>query len=161
MFENLYTMLVQKIAEIESTYAVNRWIFLGLIISCGPPYYYSIYRLIKSIAARHRSQISFWGTMFLLTSVIPYVYVLIWGENLPWFIYAFIAVLIGKGVLDLIKKMRTSDTVAVAKYAAGAKYAPGAKRAHGSASAVRVSSEFSEDAVNLENPDYQQEKEAQ
>jgi len=57
----LYTMLVQKIAEIESTYAVNRWIFLGLIISCGPPYYYSIYRLIKSVAARHRSQISFWG----------------------------------------------------------------------------------------------------
>jgi hypothetical protein len=155
MFENLYTMLVQKIAEIEGTYAVNRWIFLGLIIICGPPYYYSIYRLIKSVAARHRSQITFWGTMFLLASVIPYVYVLIWGENLPWFIYAFIAVLIGKGVLDLIKKMRKSDTVAGAKNVAGAKGTPG------SASAVRISSEFSQDAENLENPDYQQEKEAQ
>jgi hypothetical protein len=97
--------ITDTIAGFQARYAVNGWIFLSLILLCGPPYYLSIYRLIRSAAAKNRPQISFWSTMFLLFSVIPYLYVLFWGRNLPWYIYGFIALLAGQGVYSLVNKV--------------------------------------------------------
>jgi len=106
--------ITDTIAGFQARYAVNGWIFLSLILLCGPPYYLSIYRLIRSAAAKNRPQISFWSTMFLLFSVIPYLYVLFWGRNLPWYIYGFIALLAGTLTIALVAAAGIMSSVAMA-----------------------------------------------
>jgi hypothetical protein len=44
--------------------------------------------------------------IFLILSVVPYVYILFWGRNLPWFIYVIIAVLVLYGIYTLTQKIR-------------------------------------------------------
>ena len=36
----------------------------------------------------------------------PFVYVLLFGRNLPWWIYVVIGLLIGQGVFSLVRRLR-------------------------------------------------------
>jgi hypothetical protein len=55
-----------------------------------------------------------WSAIFLCSNVAPFVYVIFFGRNIPWWVYGIIAILIGQGVLSLVMKLR-------GKPAAGAK----------------------------------------
>ncbi|MBL7006771.1 MAG: hypothetical protein ISR78_06815 [Spirochaetia bacterium] len=106
MFENIYTFVLDKVAFINEKYGINPWVFIILSIFLTYPYYYSLYRLIRSAAARDKKQFRFWLTIFLILSVVPYIYILFWGHNLPWYIYIIIAVLLLFGLYSLIQKIR-------------------------------------------------------
>ena len=47
-----------------------------------------------------------WATLFLVSVVVPYLYVLFWGRNLPWYIYVAMGLLVGQGVWTLVRKLR-------------------------------------------------------
>jgi len=38
--------------------------------------------------------------------VAPFLYVLLFGRNLPWWVYGILALLIGQGVFSLVWKLR-------------------------------------------------------
>ena len=106
MFEKLYAYIVDKAYFIHATYGIDSRVFLIMTIVLTGPYYYSIYRLIRSITSRTKKEFVFWGTIFLLLTAAPYVYILMWGHNLPWYIFAIIVFLVLNGLYALIQKVR-------------------------------------------------------
>ena len=96
----------EQMASVRLQYHVNPAMFLGLIVACAPFFYYSIYRLVRAVAKKEKGQVALWSSVFLAATSVPYLYVLLFGRNLPWYIYGFFLALIGQGVYQLIKKIR-------------------------------------------------------
>ena len=110
MFERIYMYAVDKAQFVHETYGIDSRVFLIMTVVLTGPYYYSIYRLIRSVTSRVKKQFVFWGTSVLVLTIIPYVYILIWGHNLPWYIVAVIVFLALNGLYALIQKMRKKQS---------------------------------------------------
>jgi hypothetical protein len=95
-----------QMATARLQYGVNPVIFLGLIVACAPFFYYSIYRLVRAVAKKEKGRVALWSSVFLAATSLPYLYVLLFGRNLPWYIYGVFIALVGQGVYQLVKKIR-------------------------------------------------------
>ena len=89
----------------RTNYGVDPVAFLVIYLSSVPFFYYSIFRMVRAMARRKRSEITFWSTIFLAASVAPFLYVLFFGHNLPWWAYAVIGLLVGQGTYSLVRKL--------------------------------------------------------
>ena len=98
----------------RDNYSVDPVVFLVIYFVSVPFFYYSLFRMIRALAQKRGAQIMLWSTVFLAATVAPFLYVLLFGRNLPWWVYGIIALLIGQGVFSLVTKLR-------GKPAAGAK----------------------------------------
>jgi hypothetical protein len=92
----------------RQTYGVNPVIFLALIVGCSPFFYFSIYRLLKAVVRKSCGRMGLWGSVFLVSTATPYVYVMIFGRNLPVWVYGVLVLLVARGVVSLIRKIRTA-----------------------------------------------------
>ncbi len=90
----------------RADYGVNPVVFLCLLFGASPVFYFSIYRMVRAIARKRMSEVTLWSTIFLLSTAAPYLYVLIAGRNLPWWVYIIIALLVGQGVWSLVRRLR-------------------------------------------------------
>ncbi len=106
MLEKIYAFIIDKAGYINDTYGIDPKIFLIMSVVLIFPFYYSIYRLIRALSSRNKKKFVFWGTSFLILAVVPYVYILFWGHNLPWYVYIIIAFLVMNGLYSLIRKIR-------------------------------------------------------
>jgi hypothetical protein len=106
MFAFLVAKVPAWIAATRDAYGVDPVIFLVISTVNAPFFYYSAYRLVKAAAKRDTARLPLWATLFLVAVVLPYVYVLFWGRNLPWYVYAAMGLLVGQGVWTLVKKLR-------------------------------------------------------
>jgi len=93
-------------AGIQSRHGVNPWVFLGLMTACAPAFYYSIYRLGRAAVRRDAGQLNLWGSVFLAAASLPYLYVIILGRGIPWYIYIVLAALLAQGAWSLLKRIR-------------------------------------------------------
>ena len=89
----------------RENYSVNPVIFLVIYIGSGPFFYYSIFRMVRALARRRANEVMIWSTVFLAATAAPFLYVLLFGRNLPWWIYVVIALLIGQGVYSLVRRL--------------------------------------------------------
>jgi fatty acid desaturase len=96
----------------RTNYGVDPVAFLIIYLGSVPFFYYSIFRMVRAMARRKKNEITFWSTMFLVASVAPFLYVLFFGHNLPWWAYGFIGLLVGQGTYSLMRKLtkRTGET---------------------------------------------------
>ena len=92
-------------ATVSASYGVNPYLFIALTTICAPAFYFSIYRLTKALATRQRRHVSTWSTVFLGAAALPYGYVLVYGRNLPWWIYLVLGVLLAQGFASLVRKL--------------------------------------------------------
>ena len=106
-------MLQFVLAKIEAlmqtardVYSVDPIVFLAIYLGCAPFFYYSLFRTLRALAKRLGKEVMLWSAVFLCASVAPFLYVLIFGRNIPWWVYGIIALLIGQGVLSLVMKLR-------------------------------------------------------
>lgn len=104
--ESILAWIHEQAAAARAQYSVNPWIFLGLMVACAPFFYYSIYRLVRAVAHKDKGRITLWSSVFLAATATPYLYVLLFGRNLPWYIYLILAALVAQGVYSLVKKIR-------------------------------------------------------
>ena len=44
--------------------------------------------------------------IFLLSTVGPYLYVLVAGRNIPWWVYIIIGLLLAQGIWSLVRRLR-------------------------------------------------------
>jgi hypothetical protein len=91
----------------RDTYGVDPIIFLVIYLGSAPVFYYSLFRMIRAAAQRLGKQVMLWSAVFLCANVAPFVYVLLFGRNLPWWVYGIIALLIGQGIYSLVTKLRS------------------------------------------------------
>ena len=87
-------------------YGVNPAIFLVIYFISVPFFYYSLFRVVQAFAKKRGKEALVWGTVFLCATIAPFMYVLFFGRNLPWWVYGIIALLIGYGIFSLIRKLR-------------------------------------------------------
>jgi hypothetical protein len=106
MFEFMVAKVQAWIASTRETYGVDPVVFLVISTVNAPFFYFTIYKSVKAVAKRDTGRLPLWATLFLVSVVVPYVYVLFWGRNLPWYIYAAMGLLVAQGVWTLVKKVR-------------------------------------------------------
>jgi len=90
-------------------YGVNPAIFLVIYLISVPFFYYSLFRVVRALAKKRGKEALAWGTVFLCATLAPFMYVLFFGRNLPWWVYGIIALLIGYGIFSLIRKLRDTN----------------------------------------------------
>ena len=105
-FHSLLAWLNPCMAQVRSRYGVSPLLFLVLIILCAPFFYYSIYRLIRAGVKRDKKSLTLWSTVFLGSTVLPYLYVLFFGHSLPWYVYLLLALLIVHSVWSLARRLK-------------------------------------------------------
>ena len=105
--------IVSKFARIMKhaidQYGVNPAIFLVIYLISVPFFYYSLFRVVQAFAKKRGKEALVWGTVFLCATIAPFMYVLFFGRNLPWWVYGIIALLIGYGIFSLIRKLRDTN----------------------------------------------------
>jgi hypothetical protein len=106
MIDYLLSQIRLLMDNARTKYGVDPVVFLVIYLACAPVFYYSIIRTIRALAKKNSAQLLVWSMVFLLSTVAPFVYVLIFGRNIPWWVYALLAVLIGQAVLSLILRLR-------------------------------------------------------
>jgi len=110
MRDQLFDLITQKAELIRAEHAVNPYVFLLLLLICAPFFYFSAYRLLRALAARKSDLIFRWSSVFLAATAVPYLYVLVFGRNMPWWIYLVIVLLLGQGVFSLVRKIRRTPS---------------------------------------------------
>jgi ABC-type Co2+ transport system permease subunit len=110
----LIEFIVSKFDEIWKQaivhYGVNPAIFLVMYLMSMPFFYYSLFRMMRALAKKRGKEVAVWSTVFLCATVAPFIYVLFFGRNLPWWVYGIIALLIGQGIFSFIRKLRAANT---------------------------------------------------
>jgi hypothetical protein len=106
----MWNFVVSKVQEwvtaAREIYSVDPVIFVVLIVAMAPFFYYSIFRLVRALARKNSGEIPLWSAVFLAATAIPYLYVLIFGRNFPWWLYIVLGLLLAQGVYSLVKKLR-------------------------------------------------------
>lgn len=108
MIDIIITQLQSIMTQAREVYHVDPIIFLALYLGCAPVFYFSIYKTIRSMARKAMQETLLWSTVFLASVVAPFVYVILFGQNIPWWAYLIIAILIGQSVYTLVTRLRKS-----------------------------------------------------
>jgi fatty acid desaturase len=108
VIEYLLSKLDAIMQQAVDQYGVNPVIFLVIFLGCAPFFYYSLFRMMRALAKKRGKEVMVWSTVFLCATAAPFIYVLFFGRNLPWWVYGIIALLIGQGIFSLIRKLRSS-----------------------------------------------------
>jgi hypothetical protein len=106
MLQYLISSIQGLMQTARDEYGVNPIIFIVIYLGCAPFWYLSLFRTLRAAAAKRANELMLWSTVFLGTSVAPFVYVLLFGRNLPWWVYAIIAALVIEAVISLVRKLR-------------------------------------------------------
>ena len=108
--QGMVQFVLSKIEALMQTardnYSVDPVVFLVIYLVSGPFFYYSLFRMIRALAKKLGKEVMLWSAIFLCANVAPFLYVLLFGRNLPWWVYGIIALLIGQGVFSLVMKLR-------------------------------------------------------
>jgi len=89
----------------RSSYGVDPVVFLAIYLGSVPFFYYSIFRSVRALARRLSNEVMIWSAVFLASTAAPFLYVLFFGHNLPWWVYVVIGLLIGQGVYSLVRRL--------------------------------------------------------
>jgi hypothetical protein len=108
MLGSILSMIQRLMTTARDVYGVNPVIFLVLYFGSAPIWYYSLYRTLRALARKRGNEIMLWSAVFLASTVAPFLYVVLFGHNMPWWVYLLIVVLVGQGVLSLVQRLRKS-----------------------------------------------------
>ncbi len=117
--------LVKGLIEASRTnYGVDPLIFVIISVIASPAFYYGLYRLVRALVKRNSRDLMLWGPIFGCAFIAPYVYVLFFGRNLPWWVYVVIGLLVAQGVYSVLRRIRSRKAAEAGKETE----APGQKR---------------------------------
>ncbi len=105
MIQDLLSKIEALMQTARDLYRVDPVVFLVIYFGAAPFFYYSLFRLIRALAKKRGNEIMLWSAIFLCANIAPFLYVLLFGRNLPWWVYAVIALLIGQGLFSLVRKL--------------------------------------------------------
>lgn len=105
MLKPILAWIEETMRTARETYGVDPVIFLVIYLACAPIWYFSLFRTVRAGALRRTSELLPWSMVFLAATVAPFVYVMLFGRNLPWWVYGVIAALVAQGVLGLVRRL--------------------------------------------------------
>jgi len=95
--------LVNKENLIVVKYQVEPLVFILLEILTTPFYFWAWAKLIRGMRKKRKLDVK-WLTILLVVILIPYLYVLIYGRNIPCFVYLlFIGLIVIVGIRNYFR----------------------------------------------------------
>ena len=110
MLESIISKIEKLMQIARDNYGVNPVIFLIIYLGCAPVFYYSLFRTLRALAKKRGKEVMLWSAIFMCSTVAPFIYVLFFGRNIPWWVYGIVAILIGQGILSFLMKLRRNTT---------------------------------------------------
>ncbi|MEO0215962.1 MAG: hypothetical protein ABIL70_07230 [candidate division WOR-3 bacterium] len=85
--------LNEWLAGIQKNYGVNPVIFAIIYFAGAPFFWWAIYKIVTGLKKKDMVQVRTFGVVLALTTIAPFVYVAIFGHNVPvWFWFFALAV---------------------------------------------------------------------
>jgi|WetSurMetagenome_2_1015567.scaffolds.fasta_scaffold222436_1 hypothetical protein len=106
MVQTVITWVKGLIEASRASYGVDPIIFFIISTVASPLFYYSIYRLVRAVVKKNVRDLMLWGPLFGIAFIAPYVYVLFFGHNLPWWVYVVIGLLVAQGAYSVVRKIQ-------------------------------------------------------
>lgn len=108
---DLFSVLGDISEKAETIYNVNPLIFIFLYMVSFIPYYIGVYMLGIGLIKRNDTQIMRGIVLNRIGWGLPYLYVLVFGRNLPTFIYVVLILTLVIGVVVSVSKKRQKALV--------------------------------------------------
>lgn len=96
-------MIADWLANIEKTYSVNPIIFAVLYFGTFIPCWYFVFKIISTIGKKDFNKLILYSSIELFLLVLPYLYVLIFGRNFPYWVYIILVLLVALSVVSGFK----------------------------------------------------------
>jgi uncharacterized protein YacL len=103
MIENLKNWL----NGIQTNYGVNPIIFAAIYFGGVMPFWLSIYKIIAGLKNKNFSQVRTFGIILGIIIISPFVYVALFGHNVPFWFWIIAVAIIGYNIYSAIKKFKT------------------------------------------------------
>ncbi len=104
----IFDYLKNWLSQIQKNYGVNPVIFAIIYFGCAPIFWFSIYKIIAGLKNRKVAQVRVFGIILATTIVAPFVYVAIFGHNLPYWFWLFVGIIILYATYNVWLKLRNS-----------------------------------------------------
>jgi ubiquinone/menaquinone biosynthesis C-methylase UbiE len=106
-------MIIGWLNSIKNLYAVNPIFFAILYFGTFIPCWYFVFKIIDSIRKKDFDKTILFSIIELFLLALPYLYVLIWGRNFPYWVYIVLSLLMIVSVISsfrvIIKKIRKEN----------------------------------------------------
>lgn len=105
---------LSRLAETaQRDYDVSAPVFIAIFVASVPVFYVALAVAAKEVIRLRRQsmplrsgRLSISVAVLALSWLSPYVYVMIWGHDLPWYVWAVIATLLVVGAIRLGRSIR-------------------------------------------------------
>ncbi len=108
----MFAGLAETVAELSATYNVNPVIF-GILYVGGIPLFLAAGAWLAN-RARQKKPITVQAMLLLYLAIQPYLYVAVFGENLPSWVYIVILAMIGVGIWSTVSSVQKKKAEAQA-----------------------------------------------
>lgn len=98
---------------LSENYSVNPWIF-GILYVGGIPVFFAVLAWLAK-RAKDKKPVTVQALLLLYLAIQPYLYVAVFGENLPAWVYGAIGVLIALGVWSTYNSVQKKKREAAAE----------------------------------------------
>ncbi len=112
MFDYIVSQINEIARAARENYGVDPVVFLIIYLASVPVFYYSLFRTLRALAKKLGNEIMLWSAVFLCANIAPFLYVILFGRNIPWWVFGLMGLLIGQGVLSLVMKLRKKPATA-------------------------------------------------
>lgn len=104
-----WNKILEWFMGLSKNYNVNPYIFGAIYIGAIPFFTLSLARLIKNLKNKKPAYLSAFSTGFFFISA--YLYLIVVGKNVPFWVYSFIAIMIILGILSILKKIKAGVSI--------------------------------------------------
>ena len=104
--------ILETVRELSATYNVNPVLF-GILYVGGIPLFLAVAGWLAN-RARQRKSVTVQALLLLYLAIQPYLYVAVFGENLPSWVYGAILALIGLGFWTTWRQVQKKKAEALA-----------------------------------------------
>jgi hypothetical protein len=94
------------LAGIRKTYGVNPLIFGGLYLAGVFPFWFSIYKILAGLKNKDFRQVRVFGLILGIAIILPFLYVAVFGRNLPFWFWIVCGVIIIPSVHSVLRRLR-------------------------------------------------------
>lgn len=99
------------LTNIQHNYGVNPIVF-GVIYGVSVvPFWLSIYKIIAGIKNKKTAQVSTFGIILGITITAPFVYVALFGRNLPFWFWIVAVLVIGYSIFSVFNRIKKAKAI--------------------------------------------------
>ncbi len=106
MTRELFSGAHGLLQAVRDNHGVDPVIWIILKAVSLPALSYSCYRIGRALSREGVQEVVFWSVFLSFSLVAPYIYIMLFGRNLPWWAYAGVCLLLGQNVYFLMRRLR-------------------------------------------------------